>query len=234
MKSIISEGKTSNEAIEKGLKELGCTKQDVDIKILENEEKRSFYSILAPRIVKVELTLKENVEKNIEKNIERPKVNTEEKILSEENYESAKEDLIKFLDSFSKVFGELEYEINKNKNLIEITITGENSSKLIGYRGDIINSIQTVLSAIANKNTNDRVRISLDICDYKSKRENTLKELAKKLEKTVLRTKRKVVLEPMTAYERKILHTELQNSRNVITYSIGEEPHRKLVVDLKK
>ena len=229
MKSIIAEGKTSNEAIENGLKELGCTKQDVDIKILENEDKRSFYSILAPRIVKVELTLKENVEKNIEKII----INKEEKILSDENYELAKEDLVKFLDSFSKIYN-LEYEINKNNNLIEINITGENSSKLIGYRGDIINSLQTILSAIANKNTNERVRLSLDICDYKSKRENTLKELAKKLEKTVLRTKRKVVLEPMTAYERKILHTELQNSKNVTTYSIGEEPHRKLVVDLKK
>lgn len=228
MKSIIAEGKTSNEAIENGLKELGCTKQDVDIKILENEDKRSFYSILAPRIVKVELTLKENVEKNIEKTIIK-----EEKILSDENYELAKEDLVKFLDSFSKIYN-LEYEINKNNNLIEINITGENSSKLIGYRGDIINSLQTILSAIANKNTNERVRLSLDICDYKSKRENTLKELAKKLEKTVLRTKRKVVLEPMTAYERKILHTELQNSKNVTTYSIGEEPHRKLVVDLKK
>ena len=61
-----------------------------------------------------------------------------------------------------------------------------------------------------------------------------LKELARKLEKTVIRTKRKVVLEPMTAYERKILHTELQNSTAVTTYSIGEEPHRKLVVDIKK
>ena len=229
MKSIISEGKTSNEAIEKGLKELGCTKQDVDIKILENEEKRSFYSILAPRIVKVELTLKENVEKNIEK----PKINSEEKILTDENYELAKENISKFLDSFKEVFGGIEYEINKDNNLVAIVITGENSSKLIGYRGDIINSLQTILSAIANKNTNDRVRLSLDICDYKSKRENTLKELAKKLEKTVLRTKRKVILEPMTAYERKILHTELQNSKYITTYSIGEEPHRKLVVDLK-
>ena len=100
MKSIIAEGKTSNEAIENGLRELGCTKQDVDIKILENEDKRSFYSILAPRIVKVELTLKENVEKNIEKTI----INKEEKILSDENYELAKEDLVKFLDSFSKIY----------------------------------------------------------------------------------------------------------------------------------
>ena len=216
MKSIISEGKTSNEAIENGLKELGVSRSDVDVKVLENEEKRSFYSILSPRIVKVELTVKEGKE------------------LTEDNYNLAKEDLSKFLDSFSSAFGELSYEINKNNNLVEVNITGENSSKLIGYRGDIINALQTVISAIANKRTSDRVRISLDICDYKSKRESTLKELARKLEKTVLRTKKKVVLEPMTAYERKILHTELQNSKGVTTYSIGEEPHRKLVVDIKK
>lgn len=231
MKSIISEGKTSNEAIENGLKELGVSRNDVEVKVLENEEKRSFYSILSPRIVKVELTVKEGRE-NI---AERPKtIIKEEKELSDENYNLAKEDLSKFLESFSSAFGELSYEINKNNNLVEVIITGENSSKLIGYRGDIINSLQTVISAIANKRTSDRVRISLDICDYKSKRENTLKELARKLEKTVLRTKKKVVLEPMTAYERKILHTELQNSKGVTTYSIGEEPHRKLVVDIKK
>lgn len=231
MKTIVSEGKTSNEAIEKGLKELGCTRQDVDIKVLENEDKRSFYSILAPRVVKVELTLKNNVSKA--KTDEKVRIK-EERDLSEEDYNVAKEDLSSFLDSFSKVFTNIEYEINKNGNMAEIKITGENSSKLIGYRGDIINAFQTVLSAIANKNTKDRVRISLDICDYKEKREATLKELARKLEKTVVRTKRKVVLEPMTAYERKILHTELQNSKEVETYSIGEEPHRKLVVDLKK
>ena len=232
MKSIISEGKTSNEAIENGLKELGLTRSDVDVKVLENEEKRSFYSILSPRIVKVELTVKENREKAPEKTSKT--IIREEKELSEENYNLAKEDLTLFLDKFLPNFEGVIYEINKNNNLVEIKISGENSSKLIGYRGDIINSLQTILSAIANKHTTDRARISLDICDYKSKREKTLKELARKLEKTVIRTKRKVVLEPMTAYERKILHTELQNSTAVTTYSIGEEPHRKLVVDIKK
>ena len=230
MESIIAEGKTSTEAIEKGLKELGVSREDVDVKILENEEKRSFYSILSPRIVKVELTVKENRPKREEK----AKVIKEEKELTEENYNIAKANLDEFLTKFCEVFGGLEYEISKNENLVDIKISGENSSKLIGYRGDIINSFQTIISAIANKNTTDRARISLDICDYKSKREATLKELARKLERTVLKTKKKVVLEPMTAYERKIIHTELQNSKSVTTYSIGEEPHRKLVVDLKK
>ena len=162
MKSVVSEGKTTTEAINNGLKELGVSREDVDVKVLENEEKRSFYSILSPRIVKVELTVKENIRPKEEKI--KPIIK-EERILSEEDFNTAKEDLIKFLDNFSSVFGELEYEINKNNNLVEIIINGENSSKLIGYRGDIINSMQTILTAIGNKKTKDRVRIALDICD---------------------------------------------------------------------
>lgn len=227
MKSVISEGKTSNEAIEKGLKELGCRRDDVTIKVIENEEKRSFYSILDPRTVKVELTVKENA------HIHEKHIVTEVRVLKEEDFNSAKIDLENFLKVFVTKFESISYSIEKNDNMIEIKLDGENSSKLIGYRGDIINSLQVILSAIANKHTSERVKLTLDICNYKEKREATLKDLAKKLERTVCRTGKKVVLEPMSAYERKILHTELQNSKNVTTYSIGEEPHRKLVVDKK-
>lgn len=227
MKSIISEGKTSNEAIEKGLKELGCNRNDVTIKVIESEEKRSFYSILDPRTVKVELTIKEN-EHTHEKHI-----NTEERILSDEDFNNAKQDLEIFFNDFITKFDELTYSIDKKDNMIEIKLDGDSSSKLIGYRGDIINSLQVILSAIGNKHTKERAKVTLDICNYKEKREATLKELAKKLERTVCKTGKKIVLEPMSAYERKILHTELQNSKSVTTYSIGEEPHRKLVVDKK-
>ena len=227
-KSIIVEGKTSTEAIEKGLKELNCKKDDVEIKILENEDKRSFYSILAPRIVKVEMTLKDE-SKTI-------KINNEEKkftVASSEEIEKCKNQIDDFLNTFLKTIGNVEFSTKINGDMIEIVISGEDSNKLIGYRGDVINALQNILSAIGNKNIEHRVRISLDIGDYKEKREETLKELADKLEKTVKRTGKKVILEPMSAYERKIIHTELQNSDFVTTYSIGEEPHRKIVVDKK-
>lgn len=231
MKSIISEGKTSNEAIEKGLKELGCKREDVVIKVIENEDKRSFFSILEARTVKVELTVKENAHHD---NAMREKVRPqEERVLSEEDYSIAKEDLEIFLKKFVTNFEGLSFSVEKDNNIVNVKIEGQDSSKLIGYRGDIINALQTVISAIANKRTNNRVKISLDICNYKEKREETLKELARKLEKTVTRTGKKVILEPMSAYERKILHTELQGSKTVTTYSIGEEPRRKLVVEKK-
>ena len=227
-RSIISEGKTSTEAIEKGLKELGCKKEDVEIKVLE-ENKKALFSILDARVVKVELTVKENADTKTAEIVEKPK-----KIASKEEIELGKEKVTKFLDEFVKLFGNTEYTINENEGMLQIEFTGENASKLIGYRGDTINSLQNILFAIANTENNTKVKISINIENYREKREKTLNNLARKIENQVKKTGRRVVLEPMTAYDRKILHTALQNSNSVTTYSIGEEPRRKLVVDVKK
>ena len=225
-KSVIAEGKTSNEAIENGLKILKCSKDDVDVKVLESEEKRSFFSILEHRVVKVQLTLKdENKKKNIKEH--------KEYIVTDKDINKCYEDIEKFLEEFSKKIGQIDYSINKEKEDINIIISGENSTKLIGYRGDTINALQTIISAIGNKNVENRVKVLLDIGGYKEKRKETLKELARKLEKTVKRNGKKIILEPMLPYERKVIHTELQNSKYVTTYSIGEEPRRRVVIDKK-
>ena len=225
-KTIIMEGKTSTEAIEKGLRELKCRKNDVDIKILENEDKRSFFSILEPRVVRVELTVKEGKENHeyYEKEYKEP---------SDEDVIKCKNNIEEFLKEFITSVKNLEYKITIQNKEINVELFGEKSSDLIGYRGDTINAMQTILSSIGNKNTLVRVRVLLDIANYKEKREETLKELARKLEKTVKRNGKKIVLEPMNSYERKIIHTELQNSEYVTTYSIGEEPRRKVVIEKK-
>ena len=225
-KTITVEGKTSTEAIEKGLKELKCQRDDVDIKILENEDKRSFFSILEPRVVKVELTVKDNKEVHEfhEKAFKEP---------SDEDVQRCKENVEKFLKEFIDVVKNIEYKITVNNKEINVELLGEKASSLIGYRGDTINAMQTILSSIGNKNNSARVRVLLDIANYKEKREETLKELARKLEKTVKRNGKKIILEPMNSYERKIIHTELQNSEYVTTYSIGEEPRRKVVIEKK-
>lgn len=224
-KSIISEGKTSNEAIEKGLKELGCKLEDVNVKVLEDGERKAFFSILDPRVVKVELTVKENVYNK------KAIVSDERRVVSEEDVKKCTENINKFLNDFVEAYGETEFKIEEKNNDLFVIISGEQASKLIGYRGETINSIQNILSAIGNKDTDQRVRVSVDICDYREKREKLLQELAHKLEKTVIRTGKKIVLEPMSAYERKILHSALQDSSKVTTYSIGEEPHRRVVID---
>lgn len=225
-KSIISEGKTTNEAIEKGLKELKVSKNEVEIKVLENKDKRSFFSILAPRIVKVELTLKEDEKATV----------TEKKeiILSEKDFETAKNNVKLFLDEFFKSLKEdSEYDIKQEDNRLLIEIKGENLGFLIGYRGETLYDLQNILSSIANKNVDNRVSVILDIENYRQKREKTLHDLALKVASTVIKTRKSVTLEPMKPYERKIIHSALQENNKVTTKSIGKEPRRRVVISLK-
>lgn len=231
--SIISEGKTTTEAIENGLKKLNVSKDKVEIKVLENEEKRSFFSILAPRVVKVELTVKEN--KNVKET-----TNYQEKAKSKEynknidEIENAKKEIEQFLRKFiSSVDESLEYDVKIEDSTIKINIDGNASGLLIGYRGETLNSLQVILSSIANKSTKERIQVILNIANYKEKREKILEELAEKVSKTVLKTGKNITLEPMNAYERKIIHSKLQNNARIETYSIGEGENRRIVIAKK-
>ena len=116
---------------------------------------------------------------------------------------------------------------------IEVRINGEDSGFLIGYRGDVLNSLQVILSSVANKNSTSKIRVILDIEGYRNKRKATLESLAVKVSKTVSKTGKSITLEPMSAYERKIIHTKLQDNKYVTTYSVGEEPNRRLVISKK-
>lgn len=222
-KSIISEGKTTNEAIENGLKQLKVSKDKVDIKVLENENKKSFFSILTPRVVKVEITLKES-----EKREEKPKKEYDNNI---EDINIAKQRVEEFLNNWlSKVDNSLEYDIKIEEFTIFIDIKGESAGTLIGYRGETLNAMQSILSSIANRNFNNKIRLILDIENYREKRAKKLEELAEKISKTVLRTGKSITLEPMTAYERKIIHSKLQENTRVETHSIGEGDNRRIVI----
>ena len=218
--SIISEGKTTNEAIENGLKKLGVTKKDVDVKVLE-EEKKSFFDILAPRVVKVELTLKGGKKEHREVKID------------EKDLEKALNTTKNFLNNFINNLESVQYNTEIKEDTIYVEVTGEKASELIGYRGETLEAFQNIISAIANKDTKERVRIILDILDYKEKRKKSLEILAKKVEKTVIRNGKPFKLEPMNAYERKIIHTALQDSEEVVTNSVGEEPYRRVIIRKK-
>ena len=226
-KSIISEGKTSTEAIEKGLKELKVSRNQVDIKILE-EKKKSFFNILEPHVVKVELTLKEKEEKQTP--VKKAKIEN----VSKEDLEKAKKEINTFLSEFLKQIADtITYEISEEENVVHVLITGEESTRLIGYRGESLNSLQTILTTIANKGRESNVKVILDIGEYKDTRKKTLEDLASKIERTVTKTGKAITLEPMTAYERKIIHTKLQDSKTVKTHSIGENENRRVVISRK-
>lgn len=222
----IFEGRTTNEAIENGLKVLQISKEDAEIKVIE-EDKRSFFSILTPRVVKVEIKIKENNKK------EKIQISKEE--LEKIDFSKVTANVERFLKEWTEKLPskEIKYKIQIEDYRVKIDIDGEDLNYLIGHRGDVLNSLQTILSSIASKGAEHKVKVILNICGYKEKREKSLEELAEKLAKTVIRTRKSITLEPMTAYERKIIHSKLQNNDKVKTDSIGEEPYRKVVISLK-
>ena len=223
----IFEGRTTKEAIEKGLEALGLSREEVEIKVLENEEKKSFFSILTPRVVRVEIISKKEAKQDKELKVQE-KLNTtdfKKAILYVQDF--LRDWIVKLPSS------NVSYEVKEENGYVVVTIEGEDLNYLIGYRGEVLNQLQVILASIASKDSEYRVRVSLNICGYKEKREKSLEELADKLAKTVIRTKKPITLEPMTAYERKIIHSRLQNNSKVITTSIGEEPYRKIVISCK-
>lgn len=221
-KSVISEGKTTQEAIEKGLKEIKLPRELCEIKILE-ENKKSFFDILAPKIVRVEI-----------REIEAKKPEEVEIETTEEELNIAKKDVEEFLKEFlNKISPEAKTTVEIKDKCLYISIHGENIGNLIGYRGETLYSIENILKAIANKKSENRVVVRLDIEDYKQKRVETLEEVAKKKASIVERTGKMITLEPMKAYERKIIHSVLQDNPNVETRSIGQEPKRRIVITKK-
>lgn len=124
-------------------------------------------------------------------------------------------------------------DVKNGGESIDIDVSGEKMGLLIGKRGDTLNAIQYLTSLYVNRSKNSYIKINIDTEGYRSKREETLVKLAKSLERRVIRDRESVSLEPMSPNERRIIHSALQDSDSVRTFSVGEEPNRKIVVALK-
>lgn len=124
-------------------------------------------------------------------------------------------------------------DVKNGGESIDIDVSGDKMGLLIGKRGDTLNAVQYLTSLYVNKSKNSYIKINVDTEGYRSKREETLVKLAKSLERRVVRDGESVSLEPMSPNERRIIHSALQNSDSVKTFSVGEEPNRKIVVALK-
>ena len=197
-------------------------KELVEIKVIE-ENKKSFFDILAPKIVKVEIKEKE-AKKPEEFEIE----------TTEQELEYAQKDIEKFLKEFlSNISEKINHKTEIKEKCIYVSIEGEDVGNLIGYRGEALYALENILKAIANRKSENRVIIRLDIEGYKEKRIKTLQELANKKARIVEKTGKLITLEPMQAYERKIIHSILQENPNVETRSIGQEPRRRIVISKK-
>lgn len=207
MKIIEKKGKTIDEAVEAALKELGAKREDVEIEVL-NEGKRGILGIgaeLACVRVKMEETYLSKAEAYVKEVVE--KLGIEATLLS--TYEDE--------------------TVN-----IDIVGKSEDVGKLIGRHGDTLDALQYLTSLVVNKGAEEYIRVTVDTENYRLKREEILKRLAKRTAAQVMKTHRSVSLEPMNPNERRIIHSALQEYKNITTYSSGQDPNRYIVITTRK
>lgn len=154
-------------------------------------------------------------------------------VVDEAAVESAKEFLAKVFTAM-KMDVMMEKFINKQEGSVVLKLHGEDMGILIGKHGQTLDSLQYLTNLVANKNTETRIHIVIDVENYRDRRSETLTRLAKRLADKVKKSGERVVLEPMNPHERKIIHTALQNDTRITTLSEGSEPYRKVVIELKR
>lgn len=150
---------------------------------------------------------------------------------------SIDENVVEFLSSIfdaMKMDVEILVAVNEEEHIIEVELKGDDMGILIGKRGQTLDSLQYLTNLAINKHSDEYYKVKIDTEDYRKRRKETLENLAKNIAYKVKRTKRPVSLEPMNPFERRIIHSALQNDRYVTTHSEGDEPYRHVVVTLKK
>ena len=128
----------------------------------------------------------------------------------------------------------IEVKVNEEEKVVDINLKGDDMGVLIGKRGQTLDSLQYLTNLAVNKNLEEYYKVKVDTEDYRKRRKDTLENLAKNIAYKVKRTKRPVTLEPMNPFERRVIHSALQNDRFVTTHSEGDEPYRHVVVTLKR
>lgn len=253
-------GKSVEEAVAAALQELNIAAEQAEVEVLQ-EAKKGFLGI-GRKDAKVRVTVKE-AEAVVEEVVyteetvtvampEAPQAEepAEEEAIAEQTVEVAvrepkkyavnDEAIAKAKEFLQKIFTAMKIEvamekfINKNDGSVTFKLHGDDMGILIGKHGQTLDALQYLTNLVANKNSADRVRVIIDVEDYRDRRVETLTRLANRLADKVKRTGERVALEQMNPHERKIIHMALQGDRRVTTLSEGDEPHRHVVIELKK
>jgi len=246
------EGKTVDDAITLACQDLMVTSSNLDYEII-SEGSTGFLGFgskpasIKARIKEEEKEVKKETvkeEKKEAKKAEKQAVKEEkkeekaaEKASKEENKAPAvpaMDPKVFLTDVFNAMNLQVEIKVEQNNNEIDIELAGPDMGVLIGKRGQTLDSLQYLTSLVVNKGTSEYIRVKVDTEDYRKRRKETLENLAKNLAYKVKRTKRPFSLEPMNPYERRVIHSALQNDKYVSTHSEGEEPFRKVVITLNK
>lgn len=208
MKNVTIERATVEEAVKAALEELKAERNEVEIEVI-NEASKGLFGLIGSKNAKVKVTV-----------IDGPEERTK-----------------KFMNLLLKKMEiQADYEVDLSDNVLKVDIVKINEDDkgiVIGKRGKNLDEIQFLLNLIINKGRESYTRVIFNVEDYRAKREETLKNLAFKMADKCRYYKHKVRLEPMNPYERRVIHSALQEQKDIITYSEGEEPYRKVVIDLK-
>ena len=206
VEAIQKTGKTVDEAVEEALKELKISREDAEIEVIE-EGSRGFLGMFGAKEAVVKVKKKFDPEK------------------------TAKTFLKEMFISMGLI---VNIDTTLKEKQLEIKISGDDMGIIIGKRGQTLDAIQYLVNLVVNKGTAPYISVTLDTENYRERRKETLESLAFNLAKKVKHTGKNVVLEPMNPYERRIIHSALQNDRYVTTYSEGDEPYRNVVIALKE
>ena len=210
MEFIEVSAKTINDAITEACQKLGVTSDKLEYEVVE-EGSNGFLGIGSkPAVIKAS-------------------VKAEEVTLDE-----AAKNFLKDVFTAMNLAVVIDVKYDEAEKSMDIDLSGDEMGVLIGKRGQTLDSLQYLVSLVVNKDSEDYIRVKVDTENYRQRRKETLENLAKNIAYKVKRTKRSVSLEPMNPYERRIIHSALQNDKYVTTHSEGEEPFRRVVVSLKK
>lgn len=239
---------TPEEAIEKGLGQLGLPESSVEIEVLDTGSRGLFG--IGSRQARVRLTIKQSNQpvKTVEAKEKPHHVETTKKFEDNapENIADSEDDILQIAQSVvidlitkMKVKAQvsakyIQPEDEKEEPVIHVDIQGSDLSILIGRRSETLNALQYIAGLIINKKMGRLVPLVIDVQGYRSRRERQIRQLARRMAEQAVHTGRKQILEPMPANERRLLHLELRDHPKVITESVGEEPNRKITIRLKK
>ena len=211
MEPIKVSAKTLEEAITKACIELGAASDDIEYEILETGSNGILGIGVRPYVISAQLK-------------EIPEASLEDKALE-------------FLSSVfegMRMDVSIDISLDEENKELSINLSGDDMGVLIGKRGQTLDALQYLTGQVVNKNQNEYIRVKLDTENYRERRMETLETLAKNIAYRVRRTRRPIALEPMNPYERRIIHSALQNEKDVLTRSEGEEPYRHVVICYKK
>lgn len=232
--SLEIKSKNIDDAISKALGQFSVSREDIEVEVIK-EPTKGFLGLIGSKDGIYKITVKQKEEITKELDINEVEINTDIKIETKQDLTDI--DVAKgFISNIMNNLNiDADVDVRQEKNVIKVNITGKDAACLIGRRGETLDSIQFLAGLALNKaNKDSHCKILVDIENYRSKREDSLIRYANKVAREVAKTRKTKKLDYMNPYERRIIHSTLQNDKFVKTYSEGVDPYRRLVIEYKK